>query len=61
MDINNPYAESPKKPSPGEKASHDASIIASFIEAIGGPKLNQEALAIVLTDLQSWWSKWASS
>ncbi len=50
----NPYEEDIPK-SPGELAYDLARELASIVENIGGPKLNENALATLIVDLQAWW------
>lgn len=54
IDPLNPYAEDHPK-SPGEQAFELATELASIVESVGGPKLNENALATLIVDLRTWW------
>lgn len=53
MDIEPPFREEPK-PAPGEKYAELAHAVASFSHYIGGPKLNEDAVAILIADVFAW-------
>lgn len=54
MDIFNPYDEE-REESPGEQYQHLAGEIASLVRSIGGPRLNEPALAVLLANIFSWY------
>lgn len=53
MDIHNPFDEE-RGESPGEEYVRFADELASFVRGIGGPRLNPEALAVVISDFFAW-------
>lgn len=57
MDIHNPYDEPERPESPGEQYVRFADELASFVRGIGGPRLNEDALAVLLADVFSWLKK----
>jgi len=46
----------PRKESPGEEAQSLAGMIVPFIAAYG-PKLDQDAVASIISSLLKWWRK----
>lgn len=53
MDILDPFGEG-RDPSPGEEYVKLADELASFVKYIGGPKLNEDALAVLIADFSAW-------
>lgn len=53
MDIHNPFEE-PVKPAPGLEYSRFAGELASFVHYIGGPKLDEQALSVIIADFFAW-------
>lgn len=53
MDIHNPFGEE-VKPAPGNEYQKLAGELSSFVSQVGGPRLNEDALATLIADLFAW-------
>ena len=54
MDIPDPFEEERPK-SVGEKVQTLASELAQIVHSVGGPKLNEDAIATLMVDIRAWW------
>ena len=54
IDPLDPFGEEPPK-SPGQTVQDLAGEFVRFVEAVGGPNLNSDAVATLMVDIRAWW------